>query len=168
MTQTPDTPLEDLTGRASDPPMNTQFSVFLDNRVGKLLELVEIFDGQPLRLAALSVVDSTDHAVVRVITTDADLAAKTLKKHHLPFTETNVLVVGLRRNHRLTKLSLSLLSAEVNIAFAYPLLVRPHGMPAVALHTDDEYVAGEVLRRKEFVLLSEGDLSQDAGGAPPP
>ena len=55
---------------------NTQLSVFLDNRVGKLAELSDIFDGQELKLVALSVVDSANHAVARLVTTNAMLAHK--------------------------------------------------------------------------------------------
>ena len=57
------------------PPSVRQFGVFLDNRVGKLLELVQLFDDAPnVRLVAISVLDSSDHAVVRLIFDNADAA----------------------------------------------------------------------------------------------
>ena len=85
----------DQTAHGHQIPFNTQFSVFLDNKVGKLLELVEVFDGQHLRLVALSVLNSSDHAVVRLVTSYQDLARNLLTQQQLPFTEAEILIVEL-------------------------------------------------------------------------
>jgi hypothetical protein len=161
------TPIDDMTARGYEAPQVTQFSVFLDNRVGKLRELVEVFDGHALDLVSLSVVDSTDHAVVRVITSRAALARRLLRRHHMAFSEIDVLVVELGPGQRLVHLCQSLLSAEVNILYAYPLMVRCHGNPTIALHTDDEVMAAQVLRRKMFTLLGENDLGDNATPSDP-
>jgi len=142
-------------------PSNTQFSVFLDNRCGKLLELLDVFDGRKVRIVAISVVDSADHAVVRLVTTSPDLARKTLKNHNLPFSECDIIVVELTADQTLNKLCTSLLSAELNIHYAYPLMVHPHGTPTIALHCDDMYFAGQILRSKHFTLLGDKDLLID-------
>jgi len=148
-------------------PYNTQFSVFLENRCGKLLELVEILDGHALRLVALSVVDSADYAVVRLVTSRGELARRLLQRHDMRFSEAEILVVELGPHHTLSKLCISLLSAELNIHYAYPLMVRPHGMPTIALHTDDQILAGQILRRKMFTLLGENDLGENATNGDP-
>ena len=85
-----------------EPPRNTQFSVFLDNRVGRLLDLLEVFDGHAL--AGLTVVDSADHAVVRVLTARAELASRLLQRHGLAFSESEVLAVKMSRDKTLTAL----------------------------------------------------------------
>lgn len=139
-------------------PYVTQFSVFLDNRVGKLHELCEIFDQEALLVVAFSVVDSSDHAVVRLITTQAPLASRLLKKHNFAFSETEVLVITLPGQRILTPICTTLLQAELNIAYAYPLLVQPGGRPAIAMETDDQVMAAEILRKHRFVLLGEDDL----------
>ena len=87
--------LDDLTIQGYQPPLNTQFAVFLDNRVGKLLELIEVFNGHALELVALNLADSADHAVVRLVTLYAELAFRLLTRHNTPFSETEVLVVEL-------------------------------------------------------------------------
>ena len=51
-----------------------------------------------------------------------------------------------------------LLGAELNIRFAYPLMLGPDGMPTIALAVDDQTLAGHVLRQKNFRLLGEDDL----------
>jgi len=143
------------------PPSVTQFSVFLDNRVGKLYDLVESFEEDPsAQICALSVHDASDHAVVRLITSNATAARTVLRDHRLVFSETDVLVVELTSGHSLATLCLHLLAAELNIRFAYPLMLRPNGTPTIALAVDDLTLGGQILRRKGFDLMGEADLPQ--------
>jgi len=151
-----------MTTHGFEPPRNVQFSVFLDNRVGKLLELIEIFHGQSLRLVGFSILDAADHAVVRILTSRSDLARRLLQRHELPFSEAEVLVIELEEEHSLSLACKALLAGELNIHYAYPLVVRPHGHAAVALHTDDHHLACGLLRRRLFTLLAENDLGENA------
>lgn len=155
-------PLGSATSRGYEHPQNIQFSVFISNRVGQLHELVRIFDGQALTIASLSVIDSADYAVVRLVTSRADLARRLLERAGLPFAQTDILVVDIGAECRLAELCASLLSAEINIHFAFPLLVRPRGHAAVALHCDDRLLAAQVLLKRRFQLLGENDLGENA------
>ncbi len=141
------------------PPSVTQFGVFLSNKVGKLHELVMSFDESPdVQVCALSVHDASDHAVVRILTNNAGAARKILREHGLAFSEMDVLVVELVGGLTLSRLCLYLLGAEINIRFSYPVMLRPNGTPTIALSVDDPVLAGQILRRKQFRLLGEGDL----------
>ncbi len=141
------------------PPTVRQFSVFLENRVGKLFELVGLFDEAPnVHLCAFSVLESSDHAVVRMIPNNADAARVLLREHGVPFSEFDLLIVELCDGHTLTRMCLYLLGAELNLRFAYPLMLRPDGAPTIALAVDDQTLAGQVLRKKNFTLLGEEDL----------
>lgn len=140
------------------PPTVTQFSVFLANKVGKLHDLVDAIDHSNCQICALSVHDSSDHAVIRMITSRASVARSVLREQRLPFAEMDVLVVELSKGHTLSSLCLSLLGAELNIHFAYPLMLRPNGTPTIAMAVDDATLAGQILRRKEFRLFGEADL----------
>ena len=64
---------------------------------------------------------------------------------------------ALGHNPRYTQAHI-LLGAELNIHFAYPVMLRPNGTPTIALSVDDLTLAGQLLRRKDFKLLGEGDL----------
>jgi len=150
------TPLE--TAHGYSPPTVSQFSVFLTNKVGKLHDLVEAFDDSPCQICALSVHEASDHAVVRIITNSADTARAVLKKENLPYSEREVLVVELSGYHTLSSMCLCLLAAELSIHFAYPLMLRTSPAPTIALAVDDLTLAGQILRRKDFRLLGEGDL----------
>ncbi len=151
------TPTE--TAQGYSPPTVTQVSVFLDNRVGKLHDLVEAFADSPdCYICALSVHEAADHAVVRLITDNIAAAKDLLHDRKLAFCTMDVLVVEFSKGHTLSGMCLSLLGAELNIQFAYPLMIRPNGAPTIALAVDDKYLAGQILRRKEFRLLGEADI----------
>lgn len=136
----------------------TQFSIFLENRVGKLSELVKGFDDHLCRIFALSVHDASDHAVVRMITNNAEEARATLREQRLPFTESQVLLISLDTGHTLTQVCHYLLSAELNIRFTYPVLGWPDRPTVLALAIDDPTLAQQILIRKGFRLLAEADL----------
>jgi hypothetical protein len=155
MTQAP-TAFETTMGYA--PPVVTQFSVFLVNKVGKLFDLVKAFDGERCQICALSVHDATDHAVVRIITNNSAIAKRILSEQNLAYSTKDVLVVELSKGHTLSSLCLSLLGAELSIQFAYPLMLRPNGTPTIALSVEDVTLAGQILRRKEFRIFGEADL----------
>lgn len=147
------------TEQGYSPPSVRQFAVFLDNKVGKLLELLKLFDDDgSVAIAALSVMDSSDHAVVRMIFSNADAARHALRKHNYTFSELDLIVVQIGQGQSLTRLCLYLLGAELNIRFVYPVLLRASGEPCVALAVDDCYLAGQILLRKRFTLLGEEDL----------
>ncbi len=153
------------TARGSSPPSVRQFSVFLDNRVGKLYELLEIFEDRPeIHLCALSVMEATDHAVIRIITNNSRMTRELLRQHGLPFSEMDLLIVELKTQQSLATLCLYLLGAELNIQFAYPLMLRSSGQPTIALSVDDKTVAGQVLLSKNFRLLGEADLLDPTSG----
>ena len=111
--------------------------MFLENKVGKLFELVHLFDEAPnVHLCALSVLESSDHAVVRMIPNNADAARALLREEGLPFSEFDLLIVEVYGDHTLTSMCLYLLGAELNIRFAYPLMIGPDGTPTIALAVD--------------------------------
>jgi len=153
------TPIETTRGYA--PPSVRQFSVFLANQIGKLYELLEIFESEPgVQLCALSVVDSADHAVVRMIPNNSAAARALLRDHNLPFSEMDILVVELTGSHTLTSLCLYLLGAELNIQFAYPLMLTPTGESAIALAVDDRIIEDISVTQVRFRQLSNDEIQR--------
>ncbi len=155
MTETP-VPLDTTQGYC--PPTAVQFSVFLTNKVGKMLDLTEHLDDALIELCAISVHEASDHAVVRIITDNSKETCKMLKSTGFPFSQREVLLVELSEGHSLSKLCLFLLGAEINIAFAYPLMHHNTENPSIAIAVDDPTLAGQILSRKGFKMLGECDL----------
>ncbi|MCX7868564.1 MAG: hypothetical protein N2322_01310 [Terrimicrobiaceae bacterium] len=138
-----------------------QFTVFLQNKVGALLEVVKLLDHHNVVVLALSIQDSTESALARMIVSDPDRAADLFREMKVPFGECEVLVVELPGGASdLAKMLALLLAAEVNIIFSYPLLTRPRGRTAIALHADDTECAAVVLGRQGFPVLAQDDISR--------
>ncbi|MHA7813940.1 MAG: hypothetical protein ACX94C_11170 [Phycisphaerales bacterium] len=155
MTETP-IPLDTTQGYC--PPTAVQFSVFLTNKVGKMLDLTEHLEESQIELCAISVHEASDHAVVRIITDNSSEARQMLKETGFPYSEREVLLVELSEGHSLSRLCLFLLGAEINIAFAYPLMHHSTENPSIAIAVDDPTLAGQILSRKGFKMLGECDL----------
>ena len=136
-----------------------QFTVFLENRVGRLQGLLRAFEETAGRICALSIEESADSALIRIICSEPDLGRDALKKGGFSFSESELLAVELPRRNKqpMVAICTALLAAEINIHYAYPLLHRPHG-PAVALYVEDPTLAAQLLIRKGFTLLGESDL----------
>jgi hypothetical protein len=135
-----------------------QFTVFLENRVGRLQMLMRALE-EGDRVAALCIEESADTALVRVICADPDLGREALRAAGFGFGESEVLAVELptRTRQPLVSICAALLAAEINIHYMYPILSRPRG-PAVALYVEDPTLAAQLLVRKGFTLISESDL----------
>jgi hypothetical protein len=136
-----------------------QFTVFLENRVGRLQGLMRAFEESAGRICALSIEESADSALVRIICSEPDHGREALRKAGFSFSESELLAVELPKRTRtpLVSVCTALLAAEINIHYAYPLLHRPSG-PAMALYVEDPTLAAQLLIRKGFTLISEGDL----------
>jgi hypothetical protein len=150
------------TARGRDYPSVRQFNVFVENRVGNLMSVVRHFETTDTRIVSLTVVDSADCAIIRLVLSDPERAAEVLERSRLPYTETDLLVVQLPGgNQPLLQICKALLGAEISIHYAYPLLVGPQGRAAVALHVEDHETAAQTLTRMGFTLFTEKDLHHE-------
>lgn len=138
-----------------------QFSVFMENKVGRLAEIVKVFSDHNIHVVALNVFDTAEAAITRFVVDDPDLARKIFAQQNIPFTECGLVVVELSSSATDLRAVLSaLLQAECNIHFTYSFLTRPRGKAALALHVDDEDVANHVLQQAGFKLLMQRDISR--------
>ncbi len=150
-----------LTDKKFDGPKVTQFSVFVKNKAGALMNIVRLLNLGDIEVVALSVLDATDSAVVRMLVSDPERVEVLFRANDVAYSTTEMVVVEMVEVARdLTRVLTSLLQAEVNIYFSYPLLTRPHGRSALALHVDDDECATSVLAGEGFVLLSQTDISR--------
>ncbi len=138
-----------------------QFSVFLQNRVGALSSVVNLLEDANVHVIGLSVIDSVDTTVVRMVVSDPDTVRTLFRSQSIPFTEVELLVVDLPEGAAsLGKCLLALLMAEVNIHFSYPLLTHPGQSSLLAFHLDDADFGKTVLSSNGFKVLCQEDLSR--------
>jgi hypothetical protein len=150
------------TMRGRNYPSIRQFTVFMENRVGQLLEVIRRFEGSKVRIVALSINDSSECAFVRFLLSHPEQGREILERAGLALIESDLIGVELPEgNQPLLQVCTALLQAEVNIIQAYPLLVRPRGRPAVALMVDNIEMGLETLDSKGFTMITEADLAND-------
>lgn len=149
------------TARGRNWPTLRQFTVFLENRVGQLLEVVRRFEGSRVRIVALSINDSGECAFVRFLLSHPEQGREILERAGLAIIESDLLGVELPDDLQpLLRICTALLQAEVNIIQAYPIMARPRGRPAVALMVDNTEMGMETLAAKGFTMITEGDLDE--------
>jgi len=148
--------------RGRDWPCLRQFGVFLENRVGLLNDLLRHLERDDLRVIALSIVDTVDSAIARLILSNYDHGKELFELSSFSYFETDVVGVELPDEPQpYVQICTALMQAEVNIHYSYPLLYRRRGRGAIAMYVDDVDTAIRTLNEKELTVVTEGDLLQD-------
>src|SRR5437868_14250059 len=97
-------------------PLVKQFSVFVPNKVGAMLEIVKLLSTHHTHVVPLSVSESTDSAIARIIVDDPQLVEKLFRQKNIAFGVSEVVVVEMREvATQLVKLHAALLMAAVNV-----------------------------------------------------
>ena len=149
------------TGRGRDYPAIRQFTIFLENRIGQLLEVIRRFEGTKVRIVAISISDAGECAFARFLLSHPEEGREILERAGLAIVESDLIGVDLPDGcDALLRICTALLQAEVNIIQAYPLLVRPRGRAAVALMVDNIEMGQETLANKGFSMITEADLQE--------
>ncbi|NQV36089.1 MAG: ACT domain-containing protein [Phycisphaeraceae bacterium] len=100
--------------------ISTQFSVFMVNKPGILAQVLSEFAAGKINLVAMTMMDSVEHGVMRLVFTKPEPAREVLKKLNLPFSETQVLCVSLNnKSGELATLAEKLAKNHINITYAY-------------------------------------------------
>jgi hypothetical protein len=142
-------------------PLVRQFSVFLENKIGALLDLTRTLGEANVHICGLSVVDTADAAVIRIVVDDPEHCREVLHKAQIPASESNLVVVELPRGpEKLDNVLRQLVAAEVNIQYTYSLMIRPHDKALLALHCEDPEYARDVLTKTGLTALSQKDISR--------
>ncbi|MBK1831063.1 acetolactate synthase [Verrucomicrobiaceae bacterium R5-34] len=139
------------------PPI--QFSVMLKNRAGALSSLVRLLRGDHIEVIGLSVQDSRDACVVRLVLSDPDNAMRIFMEKGIPHTTSEIAVIGLTETGGgLARALDTLRAAETNVDFAYSLMSHPEGKSLMALHLEDTHFGMSVLHNAGFKVYYEEDL----------
>lgn len=137
-----------------------QFSVFTANRLGRLHELTGLLASHEVHVLALTILDSTDSAIIRLVSDDPEQARELFRQNDFAFTECDVVVVEMTLATDLTKLIAALLEAEININYLYSFIPHPRGRSLIALNVEDSEMAEKILQRHNFRVLRQTDISR--------
>lgn len=142
-------------------PLVRQFSVFLENKVGALLDLTRTLGQANVHICGISVVDTADSSVVRMVVDDPDRCRQALHQALIPASESNLIVAELPQGpEKLDQVLRHLVAAEVNLQYTYSLMIRPHDRALLALHCEDPDFARDVLAQAVVNVLTQKDISR--------
>ncbi len=134
-----------------------QLSVFIENREGRLDEVLETLKEDNINIVSLSLADSSDYGLLRMIVSDADKAKTALKAKG--FTAMLTPVLGVKLSHQVGQLQVLLAEickAGINIDYMYALATGSDDA-SIVIKTADLDEAAEVLSKTgvEFIKADE-------------
>ncbi len=136
-----------------------QFSVMIPNRVGALASLVKLLRNSSIEVIGLSVQDSRDATIARLVLSDTDSAEAIFSEKGIPYMICELVVIALKEaGPGLLQCLDILMTAETNVDFAYALMPGPQGQALLAMHVEDYDFATSILNRSGFKLMYEEDL----------
>nr|MDO8081025.1 ACT domain-containing protein [Candidatus Freyarchaeota archaeon] len=137
--------------------MVKQISVFLQNRPGTLAELTKILLDNDINMRALTVADTADYGIIRIIVDDPNKTLKILKSQDYLVSETDVIAVeAFDKPGGLYEIATTLGERNVNIEYLYTTLKQ--GKAIMIIRVSDIETALEALRNGGFRLVSEEEL----------
>ena len=142
-----------------------QFSVFLVNKPGVLAQVTGALAQEKINLIALTLVDSQEHGVLRLVVENPDAARRVLNKLNLPTTETDVLLIEMA-NHpgAFADVATLLGKSHININYAYVTAGAPGGRTTGIFKVNDMAKAQHVLKAAGGKLKhKEPNLRRGAG-----
>jgi hypothetical protein len=137
-----------------------QFSVFAENRLGRLYDLTALLKDHNVHVMGITVLDTTDSAIVRFIVDDPDKARELMINNDFPYVECNVMAVEINDESQLKDVLAALFEAEINVHYVYSFIKRPEGRCALAINAEDDDVAAQAVSTRGFRVLTQRDISR--------
>ena len=137
-----------------------QFSIFAENKVGCLNLVLQRLLQADVHILALSCIDQTDCAVLRIVPNYPEAAEIVLKESGMAFSKTPILAIRLLRAADLAKVTQALAQAEINIHYIYPFVCRPCSESAIVLACDAPESAEEFLSGFGMEVLCLAELAR--------
>src|SRR5580658_3925876 len=146
--------------RGRQPDAVTQFSVFTANRMGRLHDLIALLSSNSVHVLAVTVLDTTETAIIRLVVDDPQSARRLLQDNNFPFTTCELLVVEIDAATQLPQLMAAFLEAEVNVHYMYCFIPHPQGKSILGVSMEDNEIGEKVLTQHGFRVLRQSDVSR--------
>ena len=138
-----------------------QLTVFVENKQGTLVDITEVLANHNVDLRALSIADTEEFGILRLIVNDNDTAVKALQEHGYLIKMTEV--VGVKIGDAPGKLSAALRALdehEINLEYLYAFLARTQKHAYVVLRVGDNAAAEQVLTEAGFHMITDADVDK--------
>lgn len=136
-----------------------QLSVFVENKPGRLSEITAILSQNKIDIRALSIADTTNFGILRLIVSNPDLAEDALKQAGYTVSQTEVLAVGIQDvPGGLAKAMEILYNAHIAVEYMYAFISRDIHSAYVILRVANNQEAAKVFAEHGISLLSSEQI----------
>lgn len=134
-----------------------QISIFLENKYGKLSEILAMLAEENIRIIAATIADTSEYGILRVIVSEPQKAYKILKSHNVSANLTDVLAIVTQSCAGSFAQTLShFTKAGLTIEYMYCFSIKDKSI--LILRTNNRESAREVIRRQNLGYICESDL----------
>ena len=134
-----------------------QISIFLENKYGKLCEILELLSAANIRILAATVADTSEYGILRIIVSDPERAYEVLKNNNVSANLTDVLAIATDSNASSFAQTLSYFT-KAGVSIEYMYCFSLNGKSILILRTNNRNAAREVIRRQNIEYIHEADL----------
>ena len=134
-----------------------QLSVFIENRQGRLGEVLEVLKKNEVNILSLSLADTTEYGLLRLIVNNPTLGKEKLTEEGFSTMLTDIIVIKIGHTAGSLQKFLALISDEINIEYMYGLSIDGD-MASIVLKTSDLNKARELLAKNGICTLTGEDL----------
>lgn len=135
-----------------------QLSVFIENKSGRLSEIISILAKAGVDIRALSIADTTDFGILRLIVNDVDLAVSTLREHDMAVSKTEVIGIKFKDEAGALAAVLTTLSENgVDVEYSYAFITHSRNEACVVVRVEDNAKAIRILKDNKFDLVEAID-----------
>lgn len=128
-----------------------QLSVFIENRKGRLAEIADIIAGHNINIKALSVADTTNFGILRIIVDDPYNVEGILRNNQITVSVTTVIGLAVDDKPGGIAAALSLLSQnDITVEYMYGFISKNETSAFIVLRVDDEFRAQDVLKANGY------------------
>lgn len=136
-----------------------QISIFVENKPGRLKAMTNILKENNIDIRALSIADTKDFGILRLIVNDPDKTCEVLKNAECTVTITEVLAVGLEdKPGGLAVVMDTLFENSISVEYMYAFFSKLEGQASVILRVNDNKKAADVLSNAEIKLLTSEEI----------
>ncbi len=138
-----------------------QLSVFLENKKGRLYKALNMLKSSDINIRALSMADTSDFGILRMIVSDPQKARDELEKQKFAVSLADVLAIEVEDQPGGLEATLDTLNSnDVNIEYIYAFVEKKTQKALVVLSTPDNDTTDTILTDAGFSLLTKEEISQ--------
>ena len=134
-----------------------QLSIFLENKSGRLQEVLEVLGNAKINITALTIADTSEYGIVRLLVSDPENGHKLLKDRGYSVNLTDVFSLSV--SHEPGSLAKMLKSfSEENLSIEYMYAFSLGEKAIIVLRTNNRLKAFEIIERNNFALIDENEI----------